>query len=342
VDIIPIWGWNPEYVRTIGGWSAFLQQEKGWVPSRKTYFFFDEAQLLYEDAELWGGFFKGLRDFPDRFAIAFASYGSPSSRILIRGTPIFVSDTQRVSLRPIDHDDGLGAVGLLFNRMELDGLVRKRLSSPDHYFDTSFFNKVFKITGGHVGAILDFVNIIAATTVRFFMMSNTLPDIVSQSYRRLKGTGRSYTWNLFLAEVNPRDFIIRLESSSSIFLRGLPIKSELQKTHIADTFIEVLKNNSIRQSDPTNEDAGLLECSSNGWLHADKSPDGKETVYTFASPLHRWFMEWRLLDTLDTIPFECDSILQLALGVIAGFSSSFLSAERRIGPGCIQRVPISR
>jgi hypothetical protein len=99
--------------------------------------------------------------------------------------------------------------------MEFDGLVRKRLSSPDHYFDTSFFNEVFKITGGHVGAILDFVNIIAATTVRFFMMSNTLPDIVSQSYRRLKGTGLSYTWSLFLAEVNPRDIIYDLNHQAA-------------------------------------------------------------------------------------------------------------------------------
>jgi hypothetical protein len=101
--MIAVFGWDREHVRTIGGWQGFLQQEKGWVPGRKTYFFFDEAQLSYEDAELWGGFFKELVNFPDRFAIAFASYGSPSSRILIRGTPVFVSDLQRVSLRPIDH-----------------------------------------------------------------------------------------------------------------------------------------------------------------------------------------------------------------------------------------------
>ena len=33
------------------------------------------------------------------------------------------------------------------------------------------------------------------------------------------------------------------------------------------------------------------------------------------------------------------SVLQLALKVIAGFSPHLLSAERRIGPGCIQRPP---
>ena len=41
-----------------------------------------------------------------------------------------------------------------------------------------------------------------------------------------------------------------------------------------------------------------------------------------------------------TIPFESNSILQLALEVIAGFSPRLLSAERiqrRIGSGCIQQ-----
>jgi hypothetical protein len=191
-----------------------------------------------------------------------------------------------------------------------------------------------------VGAILDFVNVIASTNVRFFMMSNILPDIISQSYRLLKRTPRqSYTWGLFFAEVTPRNFIIQLELSSSIFLRGLPLMSDLQRPHVANAICEVLSNNSILGRDPRNEDAGVRECSSNGWLHADKSPDGKGTVYTFASPLHRWFVEWRLLDTLDTVPFECSSILELALRVIAGFSPSSLSNERKIGPACVQRPP---
>jgi hypothetical protein len=77
---------------------------------------------------------------------------------------------QRVALRPIDHDDGFGAVGLLFSRTEFDDLVGKRFSSSEYYFHPSFFDEVFRLAGGHVGAIHDFVEIVAADDVRFFMM----------------------------------------------------------------------------------------------------------------------------------------------------------------------------
>jgi hypothetical protein len=50
-------------------------------------------------------------------------------------------------------------------------------------------------------------------------------------------------------------------------------------------------------------------------------------------------VEWRLQDSVPSIPFESSSILQLALEVIRGFSPRSLSAERRIGAGCIQRPP---
>jgi hypothetical protein len=55
--------------------------------------------------------------------------------------------------------------------MEFDDLVRKQFSSPEHYFHPSFFDAVFDLTGGHVGAIHDLLEIITAHEVRFFMMS---------------------------------------------------------------------------------------------------------------------------------------------------------------------------
>jgi len=59
----------------------------------------------------------------------------------------------------------------------------------------------------------------------------------------------------------------------------------------------------------------------------------------FPSPLHRWYVEWKLQDTLPAIPFNVVDILELIIGVIAKFSPRKLSTERRIGPGCIQRLP---
>jgi hypothetical protein len=115
VHIISIFGWPLEEVKETGGWQAYLQHEKGWVQGQKTVLVFDEAQLSYEDFTLWMGLFKDIRSYDNLFAIAFASYGSPTSRLSTQDTPFFVNDSQRIMLRAIDHGDGLGAVGLLFS-----------------------------------------------------------------------------------------------------------------------------------------------------------------------------------------------------------------------------------
>ena len=174
VHVIHIGGWNPSVVRTAGGWRAYLVRVQGWVPGEKTVLIFDRARETYQDFDLWSEFFKNLPAYDDQFVIAFASYGSPTSRLNMQGNLFCVSDSQRVTLRPIDHGDGLGAVGLLFSRTEFDDLVRIKFASPENYFDPSFFKAVFKITGGHVGAIHDFVNIVSTHDVRFFMMSEQI------------------------------------------------------------------------------------------------------------------------------------------------------------------------
>ncbi|KAN0124749.1 hypothetical protein V8E52_001301 [Russula decolorans] len=306
VHVIPVYGWPLGEVN----WQAHLLKH-GWRQDKKTIFIFDEAQLSFEDFILWGEFFKELHNFDTPFAIAFASYGSPTTRFTIRGRPMFVGDLQRVALRAVDHGDDLGAVGLLFSRMEFDDLVRKRFSSSEYYFHQSFLDAVFRHTGGHVGAIDDFVRIVAS----------------DDSYRELKGSGRLYTWESFLKQVNLRDFFTRLETRGNIFARGLPSRDDLQRRPIARILSKVLCEDSIVESDPiTEEDATALN-------------DSEETYYIFASPLHRLFVEWRLQDSVPSIPFESSSILQLALEVIRGFSPRSLSAERRIGAGCIQRPP---
>ncbi len=145
--------------------------EKGWVQNKRTFFIFDEAQLSYKDFDLWTVFFKNMQGSNDRFAIAFASYGSPSSLEFKETTPFAVSDSQRVTLRPIDHGDGSSAVGLLFNETEFKDLVAKRFPQSHYYFHLSFFGHVFDLTCGHVGAIHDLIRLIVAHDVRFFMMS---------------------------------------------------------------------------------------------------------------------------------------------------------------------------
>lgn len=78
-----------------------------------------------------------------------------------------LSATCRVTLRPIDHQDGLHPVGLFFTKAEFNDPVHKQFASSGHYFHP-------------------------------FYDVDTLPDIVSQSYRQLKRTGEPYSWNSFL------------------------------------------------------------------------------------------------------------------------------------------------
>jgi hypothetical protein len=145
-------------------------------------------------------------------------------------------------------------------------------------------------------------------------------------------------WELFLKQVDLCGFFSQLETKAGIFMKGLPCKTDLWKPPITHIFSNILHDSSIVQSEPTTEEdnLALLECFHKGWLHADKSCSSK-TVYIFASPLHQMFMEWKLQDYTPIIPFESNSILQLALKVIAGFSPRLLSTEQRISSGSIQQ-----
>ena len=162
-----IWvqGWPPERLGL--RWYEHLKT-MGWIPLQQTVFIFDEAQLSKWDGDLWHNFFKSISSFPERRAIAFTTYGSPYSQITIAGTPIVIADAQRVSLRPIQCNDETASVGLLFTRTEFDDLVTKQY--PRNRLDSSFLDNVFDITGGHVGAFLDFIKIIVNHNVTAFAL----------------------------------------------------------------------------------------------------------------------------------------------------------------------------
>jgi len=140
----------------------------GWVRDQQAVFIFDEAQLTYRDGDLWGNFFKAILLYSKCRAIAFASYGSPASRVNMAGTPFFIMDTQRITLRPTQHDDDIAPVGLLFTQPEFDQLVAKLY--PGNRFHTSLLSHAFEITGGHIGALCDLFNIILSHRVCMLLM----------------------------------------------------------------------------------------------------------------------------------------------------------------------------
>ena len=174
-DVCVIWigGWKLDDVAECGGWYSFLKMRKGWIPGENMVFIFDGAQELYKDGELWNEWFKGIHDYPDRRAIAFASYGSPSSFIDIEGTSILVLPTARISLLPTTHGDHLPAAGLLFTRAEFDELVSKQYPDSEYHLHSSFLRMVLNITKGHVGAMYSFLNIILGSDVFTFLLTRS-------------------------------------------------------------------------------------------------------------------------------------------------------------------------
>jgi hypothetical protein len=140
-------------------WGSYFRR-KGWKKWDKTVFIFDEAQLTYWDFNLWNSFFKSIHDF-ECYAIVFASYGSPTSTD-VRDTNMVISNPQRVSLTPIDYEDGLPPVGMLLTRSEFGDLVSKRYPSEQTSFHPTLLDSIFSITAGHAGAASDILEVILA------------------------------------------------------------------------------------------------------------------------------------------------------------------------------------
>ena len=183
--VIFVSGWDLDHVRRLGGWKLYLQHEKGWDEENKTVLIFDEAEATYGDSDLWLQFFIHVEDYQNQSVIVFSGHGSPTSQLRVSdtNTPWSVGDLQRVTLH---RGDGPGAVGLLFTRAEFNDFINKRFPSPEFRFHPTFYDSVFDITGGHVGAICGFLGVIIAHSVSFsvtleHIMTSYLSIIVNSS-----------------------------------------------------------------------------------------------------------------------------------------------------------------
>ena len=309
------------------------------MEGNKTVFIFDEAQLTYWDGELWRDFFKNLNGSADTQAVAFTSYGSASMRFYVVGTPIYLNDMQRVTLKAIPHNDNLPSVGLRFTKDEMDELVSV-LYPEGHYFHDQFFSTLWLVTGGHIGAICDFMRIIVAHDVCPTSDLDDHSNFTVQSYRELKTSGELYTWDRLMKMVRPREFFMAL-SGASVFRRGLPDDPDLQNVNIANALSLVLRNGYVINPNTTGSyHDTLMLCLTNGWLHTDKKNPSEDTViYFFASLLHRWFVEWKLWDYYPPPPIKTGDILTFVISIIKNFSPKRLATERTLPSGEIQLVP---
>jgi len=146
-----------------------------------------------------------------------------STRFYVVGTPIDLSDVQRMTLNAIPHEDNLPSVGLCFTKDEMDELLSV-LYAGEHYFHKQFFPTLLLVTGGHVGVLCDFMRIIVAHDV---CPTSDQSNVSFQSYRGLKSSGERYTWDMLLKMVGSRQLFTAL-TGASVFTRGLPqdVRSE--------------------------------------------------------------------------------------------------------------------
>jgi hypothetical protein len=119
---------------------------------------------------------------------------------------------------------------------------------------------------------------------------------------------------MFLTSISPRELLIRLDAYASVFMRGMPKDEDLQVPAIALVFSIVLRETVVTKSSflTEGEQDALQLCFRKGWLHADKVREigrPEEVGYFFTSQLHRWYVEWKLFDTVPQIPFQADNLL---------------------------------
>ena len=304
-------------------------------------FIFDEAQSTYWDVELWRDFFKNLNGSKDTQAIIFTSYGSASTRFFLKGIPIDLNDMQRVTLNAIPYDDDLPPVGLRLTKDEMDELISVLCPDPGrHYFHDWFFRSLLLVTGGHVGAVCDFMRIIVVDDVCPTSNLDNQSNFTFQSYHKLKSSGELYTWDTLLKMVGPRQLFMAL-SGASVFTRGLPLAKDLQDVGVAGVFSRVLRDGYVVDSDSAGSyHDNLMLCFRNGWLHTDKKNHSDDTViYFFASPLHRWYVEWKLWDRYPPPPVVTDSILTFVIDIIRKFSPKRFATEQTLPFGEIRQIP---
>ncbi|TDL27128.1 hypothetical protein BD410DRAFT_486230 [Rickenella mellea] len=298
----------------------FNQYAKGWTWGDNSVVIIDEAQQTYWDGSLWDDYFKPLCNDPinrENRIIIFSSYGSPN-RAMAGGTLWDVPSANRISFHETIPPPGHEPVGLFFTKDEFKDYVSRRTILHQHKFDSQLLDEIFNLTAGHVGA--------------FEEMFRTL---VAQDWYRRPQT-HTFTVTDF-ENLNPYDLLGGLEGRS-IFSRGLPKAEQLHVPGIANVFNQVLCEGKITTPTPTHPTrlpgGDLGTCFQNGWLHAVRTEDDGVT-YIFATPLHRWFVEWKLFGIPQGPNFALlyTSMLEFSFRAFSRFSPTLLSKERLIDSG---------
>ena len=139
--------------------------------------------------------------------------------------------------------------------------------------------------------------------------------------------------------------LLKSLSSSSAFSRGLPTIGNLQDTSIADVFRDVLLTGSIVVDESFDQPSKvakspLRRCFEYGWLHNEVITP-TQAAYTFASPLHKRYVQCMLLGNLEEGTISENRIEDFVIAVIRRFIPLNLSAPRTFG-ATTQSAPETR
>ncbi|KAL5480169.1 hypothetical protein ACEPAI_1439 [Sanghuangporus weigelae] len=319
--VIKLRGWDRQVNQS---WETYLYGANSDAARRTIIIIMDEAQSSYSDEDLWFGFFKNLGNYQGLYAIGFASYESELSCLDSFGTPFYIPARQKIILQHIDHNDGNGVAGLLFTRKEFFDMLHQWYQDGTHAIDDALLDVLFEVTRGHIGAIIDFLQMI----------------FKDESYRCLS-EGDLYTWHMFQNQFMQfrGQFIQVFLENSSAFKKGLPSDRMLRDSDNYDALCAVVQNGKVlssHASEPLN--MRLVECVRRGWLHSDKT-ESDEDVFFFASHLHQQFLEWQLFADRDPAAPLPERLLDYILKVIRLFNPEVVSGSRPIRAGVAQRQP---
>jgi hypothetical protein len=145
-------------------WREYLSTKCGWKLNDGSVLIIDEAQRTNGDLDLWDFLFKAISANPEQFQnriILFSSYGSPNGSA-VGGSPMVIPHRQKVTLRPIEHNDDIPPIGLFLTSEEFEDFISKKYPRSQFHFDTTFHRWVFDISQGHVGAIADVIRVVLA------------------------------------------------------------------------------------------------------------------------------------------------------------------------------------
>ena len=126
----------------------------------------DEAQATYGDTSLWN-FLKNVNPYSSERVILFCRYGSPRPRddLVVRTV---INEDQLISMPPMNElRFGCTPVGLLLAEDEFEDLVSNW--SLRSKLDDSLLDTIFKLTAGHIGGIVGFIDVIRASDVCFYL-----------------------------------------------------------------------------------------------------------------------------------------------------------------------------